>query len=149
MHCDLWVIPTTGFPIEEEFPVDDLYQVHECCGQHCDQYKEGVSKIDTSEAEKRMPDYPRNSWSLNNHTFWGLDEKTGGLLQEVVGDYETNICLRLVHLREELKQLRVIADAMETGNQGIEHCKAFLNILVDCAEDAIQKYGEQAAISNS
>lgn len=150
MRCSLWVVPETVFPLDEEGTVDDLYQVHECCGQQCDKYKEGVSRISTDGADDRMRMPYENkldqigSWSLNNHAFADLDEKTGGLLREVVGEYQEGECIRLFHNREELKQLRVIADGMEAG-----HHKSFLTILVDYAEGAFQKYGEQAAISNA
>ncbi|KKS38564.1 MAG: hypothetical protein A3G49_06665 [Candidatus Sungbacteria bacterium RIFCSPLOWO2_12_FULL_41_11] len=148
MRCFLWVVSETVFPLDEEGTVDDLYQVHECCSQRCDKYKEGVSEISTDGADDKMPCEDKlrgiGSWSLNNHSFADLDEKTGGLLREVVGDYQEGECVRLFHNREELKQLRVIAEGMEAG-----HYKFFLVILVDCAEDALQKYGEQAAISNA
>lgn len=148
MRCHLWVVPETVFPFDEEGTVDDLYQIHECCGQRCDKHKEGVSEISTDGADDKMP-YEDNlrrigSWSLNNHAFANLDEKTGGLLRKVVGEYQEDECVRLFHNREKLKQLRVIAEDMEAG-----HYKSFLTILVDYAEDALQKYGEQAAISNA
>lgn len=147
MRCYLLVVPETVFPFDEEGTVDDLYRVHECCGQHCDKYKDGVFELSTTSADDRMP-YKGldriNSWSLHNHAFANLDEKTGGLLRKVVGEYQEGACIRLAHNREELKQLRVTAEGMKAG-----HFKSFLIILVDYAEEALQKYREQAVINNS
>jgi len=148
MHCSLWVIPEAVFPFDEDGDEDAIYRICEHCGQRCDDYKDGVLSISTDGADDRMPHKERRtdqigSWSLIGHSFIELNEMTNGLLQEVVGYYQEGRFIRLFHKREELRQLRVIAEGMDAG-----HFRSFLIILVDFAEEALRKHGKEAVIVN-
>ncbi len=141
MRCSLWAVPETVVPLDNRGTVYDLYKVHGCCGHRCDQYKDGVFRIPTDDADGKMP-YGR--WEIGPGVFMVLNGKTGGLLRRVVGEYEEGECVRIFRNSEELKQIRVIVDSMEQGFN-----RAFLTVLLDYAESALQEYGKEAVISNS